>query len=334
MDDLRHSYALDGLRGLAAYIVVLSHFPPQQWLLNGFFWKGAGHIGVVLFFVLSGFLMSKLYLSSPLTKSKFRSFAVKRISRVAPLYLAVVIISLAFSYWLQDKTPFYDISSENLFPHLTFQKGVSVLWTIPVEVQFYALFPLLWLSFAKFGNSFFAITTIMLISVVLFGYPTAPVLLSYLPFFLIGVLAAFIKLESNMLTEICFVFLIFFFFISLPVPRTWLGFAPVGTWKSPMYMFLIPSLLLTTLYSKVALKVLGNRIMVYLGNISYSVYLLHIPVLIYIVKFTDLDKSNPYFFLAFIIGSTLAGTASFYCFETPVKDAINRKFTKKKIVSA
>jgi peptidoglycan/LPS O-acetylase OafA/YrhL len=54
---------LNTLRGLAALIVVISHFSNATNWLSGRLGKGAGQFGVMLFFILSGFLMSYLYMS-------------------------------------------------------------------------------------------------------------------------------------------------------------------------------------------------------------------------------------------------------------------------------
>jgi len=83
--------SLDGLRGLAAYIVVVSHVSNATGLWDKNFGNGAGQIGVMIFFVLSGFLMGHLYIGREWSLDAVKRFCVSRVARVFPLYLALVI---------------------------------------------------------------------------------------------------------------------------------------------------------------------------------------------------------------------------------------------------
>jgi len=91
---MRHLAALDGIRGSAILLVLLSH----TWLTTGTnrverlltFWASGGWGGVDLFFVLSGFLITGILVDSRNDPNDFRNFYVRRILRIFPLYYAVL----------------------------------------------------------------------------------------------------------------------------------------------------------------------------------------------------------------------------------------------------
>src|SRR5580704_17034654 len=91
-----HRPELDGLRGLAAYVVVVSHISNESNLWNGLLGRGGGQLGVMLFFVLSGYLMGALYLDRPFRAGEVWAYAVRRIARVVPLFYVVVTLALVF----------------------------------------------------------------------------------------------------------------------------------------------------------------------------------------------------------------------------------------------
>ena len=138
---------LNALRGLAAIIVFITHFSDITNWLDGALSGGSGAYGVMLFFLLSGFLMSYLYLGQEFNKVNIKRYFLARVARVVPLYLIVVLSSYLLS--IGDYNSLYNISNHNtLIGHLLFVYGESVLWSIPPEIQFYFIFIIFW-SFAK-----------------------------------------------------------------------------------------------------------------------------------------------------------------------------------------
>jgi peptidoglycan/LPS O-acetylase OafA/YrhL len=150
---MRHIPALDGLRGVAAFLVLVAHAPFIDIpffgaALNGFA-RGSkiGYLGVDLFFVLSGFLITSVILrmkAVPMS-SALLIFYSRRALRIFPIYyLTIVVVALAapqYSYWesalyLSNYSFAVDAS-----PH-----PLRHTWSLAVEEQFYLLWPLLILS--------------------------------------------------------------------------------------------------------------------------------------------------------------------------------------------
>jgi peptidoglycan/LPS O-acetylase OafA/YrhL len=293
-----HIPALDGLRGLAALIVFLSHFSNETGLLVGMFGRPTGELGVMLFFLLSGFLMGRLYLLQPFTAAHVHQFFVARISRVVPLYLAVVLASYFLSFLpdpIHDNVRGYRINNGNILDHIFFYDGESVLWTIPVEMKFYAVFPLLWLLFWRSSWSALAALVLLILAVFAIAHPLYPYddpyrSLVYLGhFFLAGVLVATLNSyivvlvlqlrDKWFLLEIMFLVAVCLLPIMSPhVFNSVFGLMP-ERWESEILFVYFVILLIFTLHSRLALIMLGGRIPRFLGDISYSMYLLHMLVI-------------------------------------------------------
>jgi peptidoglycan/LPS O-acetylase OafA/YrhL len=142
--------ALTSLRFIAALLVFLFHFPP-----DGAFWDvvaGEGHVGVTLFFVLSGFLITRRYVEGVAGgEVRLREYFLRRAARILPLYYAVLALSLLLT---NADTP----SPAALLPELTLTHAllgdsiesftVPTSWSLTVEECFYATAPLLFLGLA------------------------------------------------------------------------------------------------------------------------------------------------------------------------------------------
>ena len=107
--------ALDGLRGIAILLVICCHnfdFLP--------YFK-FGWIGVDLFFVLSGFLITDILLKTRDTKHFLRNFYIRRILKIFPLYYGVVLLFFVIAPALQKlhvQTTYYQINQPMLWLHL------------------------------------------------------------------------------------------------------------------------------------------------------------------------------------------------------------------------
>lgn len=152
--------SLTSLRGIAALFVVISHLASQS-LYTSQQLLGIGELGVSIFFSLSGFLMGYLYLLKPFDNNSAIQYVISRFSRIAPAYLIVVVASYVI-YNFFDPTYTIAITNQNILRHLLFSGNVSVLWSIPPEVQFYAVFFLFWYSIERCRSGKFLLFSLMI----------------------------------------------------------------------------------------------------------------------------------------------------------------------------
>jgi len=133
---------LDGLRGLAVLFVLLSHLGiAGADPVPGLSFVGSGKYGVFLFFVLSAFLLSLPLLRIPEPELGNRrlwfNYAMRRGLRIFPLFTLVLVISYLFA----DSGYVIPLSAPELARHLLLQEGKSVFWTVPVEFKYYLVLP-------------------------------------------------------------------------------------------------------------------------------------------------------------------------------------------------
>ena len=322
---------LDGFRGLAAYIVVVSHATNATDLAGGLLGRGAGQIGVMLFFVLSGFLMGLLYLGKQFDRASVWRFVVRRVARVVPLYyivLTAALIAAGVSSWIGRDFTLYAVEPSDLVYHYGFIHGASVFWTIPVELQFYLAFIGVWWLYSKSQMIFWlclaaATVWFFLGNTHLMG---TPILLDYIVYFLAGLFLSqiFRKFRPGRLWSAGFIgaaAITFLLFpgVSAAVFGKSLSADPALMWQSPLYLAAATALLLTSVLAPAARQLMANRFMIFSGRISYSMYLLHVPVIVLLSRFTAAGQ-RPFLFLAMTLLSTIAvATASFYWIESPLR---------------
>ncbi len=148
-DASRHVPSLDGVRGLAVLLVLAFHAWPSQWTAFGW-------MGVDLFFVLSGFLITGILSDGRETAHRARTFYIRRILRIMPLYYAVLILmfvvlplihrphDLVYDQLAHDQAWYWTYTSNWLLgfqipPHFNY---MNHFWSLAVEEQFYLVWPL------------------------------------------------------------------------------------------------------------------------------------------------------------------------------------------------
>lgn len=160
---LGHAPALDGIRGVAILLVFVMHFRYHVdtgrlgALINGFF--QAGWVGVDLFFVLSGFLITGVLLEARSDEHRFRNFYVRRLLRLSPVYYSTLLVLFVVLPLLLNPIP---AELKALLPHQgwfwtytvnvfqTIYRAQRVdglfhtnhLWSLSVEEQFYLIWPI------------------------------------------------------------------------------------------------------------------------------------------------------------------------------------------------
>lgn len=164
--------ALDGLRGLAILLVVVYH---NFGFINVFFF---GWLGVDLFLVLSGFLITDILLKTVGSKNYLRNFYLRRMLRIFPLYYLCLILFLVIvprlnppfdlAYYTENQVWLWTYMQNWLyiFKPAGDSSALHHLWSLSVEEQFYLAWPLVILLLRK-PNRLMAFMAILLVGVIL-----------------------------------------------------------------------------------------------------------------------------------------------------------------------
>lgn len=327
---------IQGLRALAVVFVFLFHLS-HNFLPGGF-------IGVDIFFVISGYLISSIVISK-IANDKFNllDFYDSRIKRIVPAYYFLLIavwvgfyfifinadigkFKLSHFWALVFNSNYYFANVDNYFGVSSNENPLLHTWTLGVEMQFYLILPFI-LLFIK--NRKILISILILITVGLFAYSTKEImtgnkggmyfsLLARSPEFFIGVLISLVKIEKNN------------FVIKNAFPLSLIGFigllcsALILTETSPFpgALAILPclsvGLLLITPTSKLNFF-LANKFFVFIGEISYSVYLWHWPIIAFLrYYYSRYDLRVSEMFIVIFSTITLS-LFSYYFVEKPFR---------------
>ncbi|MBF0571814.1 MAG: acyltransferase [Candidatus Omnitrophica bacterium] len=294
---------LDGLRGIAVLSVVIFHAFPL--------WVKGGYIGVDIFFVISGYLISTIIFSNLDSKTfSFKGFYSRRIRRIFPALLLVLtacyvlgwFVLMADEFKLLGKhivggaefiSNFLLQREEGYFDKATDIKPLLHLWSLGIEEQFYIVFPILiWFAYKIRFNLVTLMATVAFVS---FSLNVAqihlkPIATFYSPIprfweLIAGGLLAHFDYKKKMVSAIAKWSL-------LPDAKSVLGFLCIAlalgmlTTESsfPGWWALLPvlgSVLIISAGSQAFLNrtVLSNKLLVWFGLISYPLYLWHHPLL-------------------------------------------------------
>lgn len=343
-----HLKSLDGIRGIACTLVIISHYLIQI-NYKEYYGHQIGSLGVMIFFSLSGFLMMHVTRKIDPTINNIKIFFFKRISRIIPLFYSSLIIIFLYQnilryMGLNEKLLAFNelISFKEVILNALLIKGDVVFWSIGPEIVFYAIFPLIW-YFGRFSisKSFFISVSIFLIfrSTNFFVYwPLNFTRISFVSqYFLFGCVSYFFfdpekhnkKEHKNILFYISFISIVSF----SPV----IGYILTGSDLFPnefvkMYVvqkyffFFIPFFIVSCANSSVANYILGNKLFCFLGKISFSMYIWHYIFIRILSDFIIYNNINYFLFFVFIIMPLCSffSYLSYKFIETPQANFLNR----------
>ncbi|MGG7564669.1 acyltransferase family protein [Rhodovulum sp. DZ06] len=335
---------LTGVRGIAALLVVISHGANHGYAPARLFGYGLGQYGVAIFFCLSGYLMGMLYAHRD-PSAHWRRYAIARIARVLPLFYAVLLVSAAMSAAVGTFP--IKVRPEDFPLNLFLLHGSSILWTIPVEVQFYVVFVGLWALSAKLGRRFWLWTAALsaaLAAVVIQAWTpevgVSSILLCWQYFFIFGTACgvyganggaerygALHARARGALTPLCLALVA----LSIPGVRRVLDLPVYETWTDPYIMAGTVALFALAFGEPVVQRVLSTRPLTFLGDISYSLYLTHM-VGVWFVRTAFQKLGLPYEWVGLaplLLLCILMAAASTWWFERPVQTLILRWWQRR-----
>lgn len=279
--------SIDFLRGIGAIAVVFYHITHTKGFLNPEgvvynMFKDAGEFGVSVFFVISGYIIPYSMFKSNYTISDFKQFFFKRIIRIEPVYILSIFFT-ASVYIILSKMPEiywnyipYKLDFTNFTLHLGYLISFlpnedwinPVYWSLGIEFQYYLLIGLIFPLFIfkrKLLNTFFLflITAACWMIFLYFVKDTylhyGRLLFRFFPIFLVGI--SLFQLKENLLDKYSFV--IFNIFI---IVLCWTEFKP----RVIIAIFFALAILFFMKKSP--------KFFLFLGKISFSMYLIHIPI--------------------------------------------------------
>jgi peptidoglycan/LPS O-acetylase OafA/YrhL len=293
----QHLAFVDGLRAVAVLSVIACHasfvatIPP--WIAR---LVQPGRHGVELFFVISGFCLAMPYLrnyqatiSSSFNGPKFYASRIFRI--LPPYYIAVILLAL-----LAQRLTLPNIIAHAFFAQDNPRLLNGSFWTLRIEAIWYLLFPFcLWL-FINNRKLFFSLACLSAAIAILFHEPpvlwretpgevinnggAAELLLTFsrlanaLPAFLLGILAADMHLHNKFSHRILWSAFILSGGLALA------GEIEQSSWVRLAWSLVAFSFVVLANSDERVTRLLSNRVLVAIGVASYSIYLVHLPVIL------------------------------------------------------
>lgn len=334
---------IDGLRALAVLSVIAYHVSPS--LLPG------GFIGVDIFFVISGYLISRIVIYEKRGSKKFSyaNFYTRRIKRILPPLWAVLFFTALVAFFLFNHKNFSSYAwsaaaaslfSANHYFALNFNYFNSPedstlllhLWSLSVEEQFYIIWPAVLLFVLRVS-----ITDAKKISIL-----TAFAVLSFLGAHLMAGTGRFenqafyfLPPRAGELMVGC-ILAIYQFSNVRQIRHRYLGALGIALMLLPLFLYsdqthfpglsaLVPCLGVALTVSQfdnssiIYKKVLGNSLAVYFGKISYPLYLWHWPLLA-LPRYLFGEPSTQVL-LAMVLLSVLMAHLSWVFLETPIRES-------------
>lgn len=336
---------IDGLRALAVLPVIFFH--------AGFEHFSGGYIGVDVFFVISGFLITSILLNE-INNNKFSliSFYERRARRILPALAVVVFVTMPFSWMYLNTSQFQDYSQSvtavslfgsnilfwlesGYFQAASEEKPLLHTWSLAVEEQFYLFFPILLLLLYRRsrGGLYTWLFLISMISFILCEYlvvskPSANFFLlpSRIWELFVGAFAAILMKSvdpkaNDILSMVGLSFIvsgIFLFDEYTPFPSAYTLAPVIGT-------FLV---ILFGRNNTLVNKILSNSLLVSIGLLSYSAYLWHQPIFAF-VRVNSIEELDLNLKWIMVLSSLLIAFISWKFIESPFRN--KRHFTRARI---
>ena len=298
---------IDGLRALSVLAVLAFHYG----FLSNF--SNSGFIGVDIFFTISGFLITQIILTNSVQTGWIRKFYWRRIRRIFPALIFVLMVTVVAGALIMLPYEFKKLGIEIIgggtfssnfiylqqlgyFDSSAIQKPLLHLWSLGIEEQFYIFWPLLIWAMNRFKINkklVLSIVTLVSLSFCIYFSNRNPSLAFYSPFsrawqLAAGGLAAIYYLGKDVkkfrFIGLIGLMLVIFSFFVIDGSNNWPGFLTVLPTLGTLLMLLDDS------PKSLKNRLLSLRVLVFLGKISFPLYLWHWPILSFFSLTQDVNR--------------------------------------------
>lgn len=328
-------HELDSLRGIAAFSVVLFHFTfgydnGLNALSDDKFYFRYGGLGVSLFFLISGFV---IFMTLQNTKNK-SDFIVSRFARLYPAYWACIITTVILTTALS--VPFQQnmFSMGQIFVNFSmFQYWLKIkdvdgaYWTLAIELTFYAIMYVVFLvkkqqHIAFFCSIWLALSVLFALFDIPFNhYINVIFILKYAPLFVAGI--TFYLLKCNPKAYFLNILVLFSLFAE---------YVLLYQLRSQLVVYAIETLFFCVFYLFIydRLRFLSNKVLLFFGSISYSLYLIHENIGVALIYWLKKVYDFQLFYLPISILAVvmLASCITFYI-EKPAMQLIRNSYQNR-----
>ncbi|HGY1115450.1 TPA: acyltransferase family protein [Providencia rettgeri] len=326
-------WTIQYLRFFACFMVVIYHITRKVYLDDSSGYMYFGDVGVDIFFVISGFIMS--YISNK-KESDFVVFIKNRVIRIYPIYIVTLIpfiaIYILFPHLVNShgETPSI-IKSITLFPFIDGGYINMVAWTLSFEFYFYFIFAIsLAVSKKPIEVSSFMIILLLIVGIIFnVDFINSPMILEFVAgMWVYQLLYANKKMLSSWMSV--FIIVIGSSLIITPVDGQiiGLGFDRVLHYGIPSVMIFIGFLGLNNIIGDI-------KSLTFLGNASYSIYLTHIITInaVYFIYKVVSPQREYYLAMIFVasVCSVIVGCFVYRFIETPIINIFKSKNKKYSI---
>lgn len=340
---------LTGIRAIAAYLVFFFHYNPFN---DGFLSNCLVqfNIGVAVFFVLSGFLITYRYSDNfEFSSDWFSQYVLNRVARIYPIYFLLTICTFIFVHYIPRTVPIFILNITFLRGFFDLYKltGIPQGWTLTVEECFYFLAPLIFLV-SKRIKLFIQPVCIVLIGVLLvsifekhyiYGFFDSYDFMFIFTFFgrcfefYVGIkLALLIKMKKQSGQSINYTLIgmagILSYIICLAILKSQYNLEDSLThpWRVFTNNFVLPPLIGILFFGliteKTALRwILGTKIFELLGKSSYIFYLIHVGFITDFIK-RVIPVNTTWGLIAFFICVNICSIILFKYVESPLNKLI------------
>ena len=313
------------LRAFAAINVVLFHviFTSEKYGFPSFlsFFGNWGESGVDIFFVISGFIICHTQIKK---KKNFLEFIKQRLIRIIPIYWMLNIF-IIFLYLIKPNIFLsMEVTNKLIFSSFLFISQIIndtypiliVGWSLEYEIFFYLLFAF----FLLFRNINFVLLIFLFIFLILF---TQEYLLAE---FLFGILLAYFYYRVKKMNIIFSIILIIIGFSILVFSINHFYLIQINNSFDRMLLWGIPTTMI--LFGLIYIKQYKINFLIFLGNASYSIYLIHLPIITLSYKFLKYSNINFHhnsFALITLILSISAGCILYLFVEKKINKYLKEK---------